>query len=59
MNITSKLRDLFNPWQDPYEYECTACGRAFQSEQRKCTDCGGTVERRNASDGVTPADPQP
>lgn len=47
MRLVSRLVDVVNNWRstDPYHYECTVCGRAFQSEETNCPECGGEVAR--------------
>jgi hypothetical protein len=61
MALVERLRNVVNSLRssDPYHYECTVCGRAFQSEESNCPECGGDVERVSGAFDSTAVDPSP
>ena len=47
MGLTDSLRRLLGGDSDNEEgqiYECTTCGRQYDSHRTVCTDCSGRVE---------------
>lgn len=60
MAFLTDLKERIDRWRtaDPYHYECTVCERTFQSDRRKCPDCGGAVKRATGTQS-TGAEPLP
>jgi lipopolysaccharide biosynthesis regulator YciM len=59
--LVERLRNVVNRFRstDPYHDECTVCGRAFQSAESSCPECGGEVERVSGPFDSTAVDSSP